>query len=406
MKIINFGSCNIDYVYSVNNIVVPGETIGTYSLELFPGGKGLNQSIAAARAGGEVYHAGCVGADGEMLMDILKSSGVDVSNIKMLDEKNGHAIIQVSKSGENSILLYGGSNRMVTKEYIDDVLSRFEKGDIVLLQNETSNVQYVIKKAYEKGMKIVLNPAPFDNSLKDIDFNMLSYVILNEVEAKGFTGKDNSSEILAALKKDYPNLKVVLTLGKSGCIYSDSEQTISHPAFIVEAVDTTAAGDTFIGYFLSALTSRKTCEEAVKLASAASALTVSKKGAAPSIPELKDVVTALKTLKPYSAGNKQEQMKKVINDYIKANVTDANIIDLANILGYSKTYTSELVKKVLNKPFTEAVQENKCAVAAKLLLETDLSVSQIINKVGYENESFFRKKFKDLYGKTPLQYRK
>ena len=174
MKILNFGSCNIDYVYSMDHIVKVGETQTTYSLETFSGGKGLNQSIALARAGAEVYHAGCIGNDGEMLLDILNESGVDTSFVKKVDEKNGHAIIQVSAKGENSIFLYPGSNNMVTTEFIDEVLSHFGEGDILLLQNEISNLTYIIEKAYKKKMCIILNPSPINEVIEKIDFNMIS----------------------------------------------------------------------------------------------------------------------------------------------------------------------------------------------------------------------------------------
>ena len=153
MKIVNFGSCNIDHVYSLENIVRPGETVSTYSLELFEGGKGLNQSIAAARAGMSVFHAGCIGQDGEMLSSLLSNSGVDIRYLKVLeDEKTGHAIIQVSGKGENCILLYGGANLAVSREYIDEVISSFDSFDILLLQNEISNVDYLVEAAHKKGM--------------------------------------------------------------------------------------------------------------------------------------------------------------------------------------------------------------------------------------------------------------
>ena len=168
MKIVNFGSCNIDYVYSLDHIVNVGETETTYKLETFAGGKGLNQSIALARAGAKVYHAGCIGEAGEMLREIMSDSGVDLSYIKNTTTKNGHAIIQVSAKGDNSIFIYPGSNAEVSKDYIDSVLEDFEKGDILLLQNEISNVNYIIEKAYEKQMQIILNPSPINEKINEI----------------------------------------------------------------------------------------------------------------------------------------------------------------------------------------------------------------------------------------------
>ena len=301
MKILNFGSCNIDYVYNVEDIVVPGETISANSLELFAGGKGLNQSIAVAKAGATVYHAGCIGTDGEMLKEILNENNVDTTYLKTADSKNGHAIIQVSKSGENSIVLFGGSNQLVDKEYIDTVLSSFDKNDIIILQNEISNIEYIIDKAYQKGMQIVFNPAPFSENLKAIDLCKISYLILNETECQGFAGTKEKSEALDTILAKAQNLNVVLTLGKKGAVFANNKQKVYQNAFSVTAVDTTAAGDTFIGYFVNGLTKEFSIEENLKFCCAASALAVTKKGAAPSIPRYEEVAAALFTLKENNA---------------------------------------------------------------------------------------------------------
>ena len=289
MKIVNFGSCNIDYVYSLDHIVNVGETETTYKLETFAGGKGLNQSIALARAGAKVYHAGCIGEAGEMLREIMSDSGVDLSYIKNTTTKNGHAIIQVSAKGENSIFIYPGSNAEVSKDYIDSVLEDFEKGDILLLQNEISNVNYIIEKAYEKQMQIILNPSPINEKINEIDFGKLSYVVLNEIEAKEISGANNAEESLSFFSKNYPNLKVMLTLGEKGCVYFDKENKIFQSAFLVDAVDTTGAGDTFTGYFVAGISKNENYAEILKKSSAASAISVSKMGAAPSIPKIDEV---------------------------------------------------------------------------------------------------------------------
>ena len=188
MKILNFGSCNIDFVYTLDHIVGAGETETIEKMNIFPGGKGLNQSIALARAGASVYHAGCVGEDGEMLLSLLRENGIDVSGIKRVDGKNGHAIIQVSREGENCIFIYPGSNAMITEELADSVLDGFEKGDYIILQNEISNIDYIVKKAFQKGMLIVLNPSPCNESIKKIDLGTVSYLVLNEIEAEILSG--------------------------------------------------------------------------------------------------------------------------------------------------------------------------------------------------------------------------
>lgn len=405
MKILNFGSCNIDYTYSVEDIVVPGETASSYSLMLSCGGKGLNQSIAVAKAGKRIFHAGCIGNDGQVLRDALLENGVDTSNLKSLDARSGHAIIQVNKKGENSILLYSGSNEMITKEFIDSVLENFSRGDILLLQNEISNVDYIVDKAHRIGMVIVLNPAPFNQKVKSIDFKQLSYLILNEVEARGLTEKELPDEMICYMQEKYPMLKIVLTLGKKGCIFADKNQTLYQPSFKVETVDTTAAGDTFIGYFIAEIANGKNYAEAIKTACAASALAVSEKGSSSSIPCKEAVKKAVKELAVRRI-DKTEYLFEQINRYFEENINTANLNDLSVKLNYSKNYLSELIKRITDKTFTQLLQERRCSFAARLLLETELPIEEIINIVGYQNKSFFRRKFQEYFKTTPYSYRK
>ena len=405
MKILNFGSCNIDYVYTLEHIVAIGETETTSKLEVFPGGKGLNQSIALSRAGAKVYHAGCIGADGDMLKDIMAESGVDVSYIQKADVKNGHAIIQVSSKGENSIFLYPGSNDIISKDYVDKVLKDFGDGDIILLQNEINNPAYIIEMAHAKGMCIVLNPSPFNDTISGIDLNMISYLILNEVEAKGFTGYDDPEQSLVYFKNNYPCLKVMLTLGDKGCIYQDNNSECSHPVFEVNVVDTTAAGDTFTGYFIAGVSRGQSYENAIKFASAAAAISVSSMGAAPSIPTMSKVENEIANMSVKKDGDFSVNLS-LIENYILENIKNASLKELSWVLGYSSVYTGTLVKNLTGMTFSKYIQNIRCREAAKLLKGTDMPVSKIINAVGYENESFFRTVFKEKYGKKPLEYRK
>ena len=407
MKILNFGSCNIDYVYNVDHIVIPGETLASTSLELFPGGKGLNQSIAVAKAGAKVYHAGCIGEDGGMLRDVLSGDGVDVSCLKTVKGQSGHAIIQLSKEGQNSILLYSGANGALTEEFIDEVLSQFEKGDFIILQNEMNDIELVIEKAAEKGLSIVFNPAPFSDNLKNIDYNKIAYLILNEIEARGLGERETPEENLGRIKKLYPETKIVLTVGSKGCIYSDAGVTYYHPAFSVDVVDTTAAGDTFIGYFIAEVSKGTAVTDAIKTATGASALTVSKKGASTSIPLACEVAKAIKTFKVLSLSDgRGGSLKEKIDAYFDEHIKDAKLGELAKLLGYSEAYTGRLVQKTMGTSFSKALQNKRCSLADKLLTETELSVEEIISRVGYENESFFRSVFKEKYGASPYQYKK
>ncbi len=408
MKILNFGSCNIDYVYTVSHFVSPGETLSSEKLELFPGGKGLNQSIAIARSGAVVYHAGCVGKDGRFLLDIMENSGVDVSYVRVLDTQSGHAIIQVDSKGENCILLHGGANFQIETDYIDEVLSNFSAGDIIVLQNEISNLDYIIDKAYKLGMKIVLNPSPFNNKLKNIDLNKIFTLVLNEIEAFEFSGEKEPEKILQFFKKHYKKTAIMLTLGKKGSVYSglDSDDAVFYPAFRVKAVDTTSAGDTFTGYFISGLLNGLDIKQILKISTAASAITVSRMGASTSIPTVGEVNEALKTLKSNNVEeDKNDKIILKIKEYIAEDIISANLTDLAKLLGYSVSHMAVWIKNHTGFSFTELVQNERCNYAATLLRETDIPVETVVKLSGYENGSYFRRIFKEIYGKSPLNYR-
>lgn len=405
-KILNFGSCNLDYVYSLDHIVAPGETEASSALQIFPGGKGLNQSIAAARAGAKVYHAGCIGEDGTLLQSVLRGSGVDVSFLRISDGRSGHAMIQVAKSGENSIVLYQGANFSFTKEQIDGFLESFGEGDILLLQNETNLVEYAVDRAYEKGLTVSFTPSPFNENVKRIDLSKITYLLLNETEVKQLAGTQDTEAAIIWLLGKYPQLKIMLTLGSRGCAYRDAHQSLFHPAFSVTAVDTTGAGDTFAGYFLTGISEGMTCAEAMRLATAAAALAVSEKGAATSIPRRNAVEAALPTLKTIKNSDKRDEIAESVRSYIDQHYADATLKGLATQLGYSEVYAGEVAKRVLGTTFSVAVREKRCQIARTLLSDTDLPITEVICDVGYENESYFRKTFKALYGKTPGEYRR
>lgn len=295
VRVLCFGSLNIDKRYLVDHFVRKGETLSSESYQVFGGGKGLNQSIAMARAGIPVWHAGAVGADGDFLIRMLKEAGVCTEYVRVLDQQcTGHAIIQNDKEGDNCILLYGGANQAVTREHADQVLKDFGEDTILVLQNEISELAYIMKTAHERGIKIVLNPSPMDPKIKELPLEYVDYFILNEVEAAGLTGIKLTAEadgVAAALRlrERFPGAAVVLTLGAQGSVYADSETIIRQDAYIVDAVDTTAAGDTFTGYFIAGLLKNSDMREAMDQASRAAALAVMRPGAAPSIPTAEEV---------------------------------------------------------------------------------------------------------------------
>lgn len=292
MKILNFGSLNIDYVYSLSHFVQKGETITSDKLNVFAGGKGLNQSIALSRAGGNVYHAGAIGADGVFLEEVLNEAGVDTRFLmKYEDVRTGNAIIQKDRGGDNCIILYGGANQAITKEMADEVLSAFGEGDWLFLQNEISEIPYIVEKAHERGMRIVLNPSPMNEKILRINLNYIDCFILNEVEAHALVQKDvDQAALLNQLKERFPHAEIVLTLGEKGSVYAGAEGIAEQKAYQVATVDTTAAGDTFIGYYMAERLQGESVKEALDMASRASAIAVSKKGAAPSIPKRDEVL--------------------------------------------------------------------------------------------------------------------
>jgi ribokinase len=289
MTILNFGSVNIDHVYRVAHLVRPGETIASSDYRQFSGGKGFNQSVALARAGASVCHAGRIGGDGVWLREQLLADGADVQFLQIIDGPSGHAIIQVDAGGENSIILFGGANRTFTPEDARRILDNFGAGDWLLLQNEISAMPEILRLAGERGLRVVFNPAPMGAAVLDYPLDGVSIFVLNEVEGEAFTGANEAEAILAGMRSRFPDATVVLTLGAKGVIYDDGSQRIAVPARKVEVVDTTAAGDTFIGYFLAGLSAGDDPQIALETATRAAAICVTRPGAAPSIPRRGEV---------------------------------------------------------------------------------------------------------------------
>lgn len=290
MRVLNLGSMNVDYVYSVPHIIIPGETLATGGRNTFAGGKGLNQSIAMAKAGLPVYHAGITGNGGEMLLDALQQNHVDTSLIQTYDGPVGHTVIQVDQNGQNCILLFGGGNQCLTKEFIDETLSKFGPEDVLVLQNEVNLMPYIIDSAAEKGLKIVLNPSPFTDEILQWNLKHISVFFINKIEGAQIAGTQSPEEILKWFAAQYPDAVVVLTLGSEGSQCLAQGKVYAQKIYPAKAVDTTAAGDTFSGFFLAQWLAGKTIPECLDLAARASSITVSREGAAGSIPTIDEVL--------------------------------------------------------------------------------------------------------------------
>ena len=297
MRVLSFGSLNIDYVYDVPHFIARGETMAALKLNTYSGGKGLNQSVALSKAGLEVYHAGAVGEEGLFLISELESAGVNTKYIARLkDIRTGHTIIQRNSDGDNCIILFGGANRQITKEQIDSTLEKFSKGDALVIQNEINDIEYMASRAHELGMIVAFNPSPMEEKIIPV-FKYADYILLNEVEAGQFLNQDIASmspeDIAKRLLNELPDSKIVLTLGTNGSVYADKNIMFRQSAIKVNAVDTTAAGDTFTGFFLSGIFGGQSPEWSMKFASHASAIAVTRPGAAPSVPSREEVLARI-----------------------------------------------------------------------------------------------------------------
>ena len=292
-NILNFGSLNLDQVYRVDAFVQPGETKSSLSLATHCGGKGLNQSIAASRAGAEVWHAGKIGTDGDMLEKKLRENGVDCSLLEHSRGVSGHAIIQVDNSGQNCILLYGGTNQELTEDSIDRALDAFGNDGLVLVQNETNLVGSIIQKAHARGLLVAINAAPMDEKVFGYPLELVDWLIVNEIEGASIAKCEFEVDILPKLNKLYPNMNVLLTLGKRGAVCARGAEQARSGIYSTKVVDTTAAGDTFLGYFLTEALDQKSLSDALALATAASSICVGVMGAADSVPLRAEVLSAL-----------------------------------------------------------------------------------------------------------------
>jgi ribokinase len=285
MKILNLGSLNVDYVYDVAGFVRAGETISSSGFHRFAGGKGLNQSIALAHAGAEVMHLGKVGHDGVFLLEKLERAGTDISFVEESDDESGHAIIQVNRDGENCIIIHGGSNRRISRKSLPVSFAKFAEGDFFLSQNETNLIPEALAMAKRKGMKTAFNPAPMTEDVATYPLGLVDILILNESEAASlFDAKTAPEKRLDGIRRKHGFETIVLTLGSKGAILCEEDGLHFQPARKVKAVDTTAAGDCFVGFFLAEKMRGSSSKQALAVATAAAALCVQRKGASDSIP--------------------------------------------------------------------------------------------------------------------------
>ena len=278
MRILNVGSLNLDHFYKVPQPAHLGAVVFGTHLGEKAGGRGLHQSIALARAGCDVFHAGIVGNDGGRLLMMLDENCIDTRFVRVLSgAKTGHAILQIDQDGEHCALVCHGANHCVDHSFVDEVLSSFDSEDVLLLQNEMNCIDYLLEKGHERGMQIVFNPAPFTDDLLQLPLEYVDTMILNYSEGSCLTGETEPDDIMHALRERCPQAVIALTLGADGAILSDGTQVFSQESYDVPVRSTTAAGDVFLGFFVACYKDKRMApDQALKLATKAAALTISR----------------------------------------------------------------------------------------------------------------------------------
>jgi ribokinase len=288
MKALVFGSLNIDLIFSVDHTVLPGETIASSGLEKSAGGKGANQAAALAKAGMETAMAGKIGRDGLFLLDLLSSYGVDTRRVAIDEEgATGQALIQLDRKGQNAIVLYPGGNHRITAGEADRALEDFGKGDIVVVQNEILLTADIMKKARSRGLRVCLNPSPYNGEAERLPLDLADLLFVNEIEGAALAslgGETPAPEILERLVGRFPESEIVLTAGREGAYYGYKETREKGEIVDLPVADTTGAGDTFTGYYIAARAENYSVREALGLACKAASIAVSRKGAMASIP--------------------------------------------------------------------------------------------------------------------------
>lgn len=284
MKAIVIGSINKDIVYNVNDIVKPGETISSSKVEYFLGGKGLNQAIALSNMTKNVFFYTIVNKYENEIINQLKRYNFDNSLIQYTEDKMGEAFIQVNDEGENAIVLAANSNHLFNVSKIYKVLDTFTKNDYVILQNEINDIDKIIKYAKEKELQVVLNPSPISDIINHELLLNVDYLIVNRTEFKAISNTHWAREGMRSFHKEYPHIKLVVTLGEEGVFYIDDSESYKIPSHEVEVSDTTCAGDTFLGYFIGSLMENNTVKESLYTATKASSICVGLPGASNSIP--------------------------------------------------------------------------------------------------------------------------
>ncbi len=400
MKIINFAPLFIERIFSVNSLNFSENNIPISSSNVTPGGRGYGISLALARSGAShIYHAGYIGNDGQILSQKLSSIGVDTTYIRMVEGSTAYHMNFKDNLGNIKRFFSSGVASEISKEFIDTVLARLSQADYIIVDNSLSNFKYLIDRAKLKGVKVFYfalgkNPQYFEKA---------DYLFLSRQQVKAMYDLSEKDDIVKFFKSKYPNLRVVINFDSSGYLYIAKNETIFQPSFTFSQNAPRICAEAFVGYFISNISRERPINLTLRYSSAAAT-----NARITEIPSEKQVIANINALEECVSeeNDRTLRLQRKVNEYIENNIQSANIKELSKFLGYSEVYTGELIKTTLGISFIKLLQEKRCELAAKMLLGTRFSVQEIIKVVGYDNESFFRNKFKALYGVSPNIYRK
>lgn len=404
MKILNFANAYVSFIHAVEDLGSTGDNIEIKSTETLPGGRGYNISLGLLAAGfSKVYHAGILGADSNELLNTLKANNVNVSCVKTTENVGGYSLVLADKYGRKRSFYRPGAERNIDKEFINNTLKRFSEGDLLILDDSLGLRDYLITEAAKRGITVCLCS---DKAPENID--KCDYVFLSKHLSFLFSGKSTREELIEFFSENYPETHFVIDFGKEGFLYIGKARTYFQPCFESNANDKELAFDSFIAYFLTLIAKGKKLSTAMRFAAGAAALSGSAPEAHSVVPAYQQLSAAIKTLKEKdtAGADRIKRIWQITEKYIDANITTAKISELSAELGYSEAYTGELIKAALGVSFSELLQKKRCMLAAKMLKSTQLSVNEIIKAVGYDNETFFRSKFKLFFGVSPREYRK
>ena len=287
MKVLVIGSVNKDIVFDVENIVKDGQTISSANQAEYLGGKGLNQAIALSNVYDNVYFYCNVNEHDVTLLEQIKTYNFKTNYIQLVKEQTGTAFIQVNEQGENAIVISKNANNHIDLQKVEDILETFTSTDYVLLQNEINDLEHIIDICTKKKIQVILNPSPVNNINLELA-SKVNQLITNRNEFLSITSSNTVEEGISIFRQNNKHTELVITLGAEGVLYN-KEETITIKGDKVDVVDTTCAGDTFLGFYIGSRLNGNSVSDSLKTANKAAGKCIQTKGASVSIPKLSDL---------------------------------------------------------------------------------------------------------------------